>query len=372
MRAVRALGLAAALLLLPALRAAAEDDSSIPNPGRPTPAPAAGGTAPAAPDAPAAAVPTTLQELQEAFDDQEKAAVRAVKRRRYEAVLAYVGARPGARDVADARAELFRLASAMEAWDVAIFRADDYLARHPLGADEVGARFAKAEALGKLGRTGEARAAYELLTRAVLPAKHGANTVLAAWNAYATYLTELGDLEGARAAWRGFKAATATTPQAKAFAGMADEETGNLDLVRREARPFPAGTVDLAGRPVSLADYRGRVLLIEFWATWCGPCTAELPTMLSAYERYHDRGFDVLGVTIDAGGEAGRVRQFVAEKQVPWRITHSTALRNPVAELWGVRGVPQTILVDREGRVVRIGLRGMPLVREIGRLVNGR
>lgn len=372
MRAARTLGLVVPLLLVAAVGAAAEDDSSIPNPG---PAPAAPpAAAPAAPPAgaPAAAVPTTLQEIQEAFDDQEKAASRAVKRRRYEAVVAYVAARPTARDVADARAELFRLASAMEAWDVAIFRADDYLARHPLGADEVGARFAKAEALGKLGRTGEARAAYELLTRAVNPAKHGANTVLGAWNAYATWLTEQNDLEGARAAWRGFKAATASTPQAKAFAGMADEETGNLDLVRREARPFPAGTVDLAGRPVSLADYRGRVLLIEFWATWCGPCTAELPNMLSAYERYHDRGFDILGVTIDAGGEAARVRQYVQDKQVPWRVTHSTALRNPVAELWGVRGVPQTILVDRDGRVVRIGLRGMPLVREIGRLVNGR
>lgn len=371
MRAARTLGLAVPLLLIASVGAAAEDDSSIPNPVPAAPTAPAAAPPPAAAPAPSA-VPTTLQEIQEAFDDQEKAASRAVKRRRYEAVVAYVGARPTARDVADARAELFRLASAMEAWDVAIFRADDYLARHPLGADEVGARFAKAEALGKLGRSAEARAAYELLTRAVNPAKHGANTVLGAWNAYATYLTELGDLEGARAAWRGFKAATSATPQAKAFAGMADEETGNLDLVRREARPFPAGTLDLAGRPVAMADYRGRVLLIEFWATWCGPCTAELPTMLSAYERFHDRGFDILGVSIDAGGEVGRVRQYVADKQVPWRITHSTALKNPVADLWGVRGVPQTILVDRDGRVVRIGLRGMPLVREIGRLVNGR
>jgi len=368
MRAARTTGVLASLLLLAAVEARADEGSAIPNPVRPPTAPA---PVPAAP-VPAAGVPTTLQEIQETFDDQEKAASRAVKRLRYDAVATYVAARPLARDAADARAELFRVAAAMEAWDLAIRDADTYLALHPLGADEVGARFAKAEALGKLGRAGEARAAYELVTRAVNPAKHGTNTVLGAWNAYANYLTDLGDLEGARAAWRGLKAATAATPNAKALASLADEETGNLDLVRREARPFPAGTVDLDGRPVSLADYRGRVLLIEFWATWCGPCTAELPTMLSAYERYHDRGFEILGVTIDAGSEVARVRQYVREKQVPWRITHAPDLRNPVAALWGVRGVPQTILVDRDGRVVRLGLRGMALVREIGKLVHGR
>jgi thiol-disulfide isomerase/thioredoxin len=365
----RALLLSTALVLACAVTARAEDDSSIPNlppaaapvPAPPPPAPAAG-----------VGVPTTLQEIDEGFDDQERDAVRAIKRRRYDAVAAYVGARPGARDIASARAELVRVASAIEAWDVAIRRADEYLALHPTGDDEIGARFAKAEALAKLGRQGEARGAYELLTRAVSAARHGQNTVMAAWNSYATWLTELGDLDGARAAWRGFKAATSATPAAQAFANMADEEAKNLDLVRRPALPFPAGTVDLEGRPVTLGDYRGRVVLLEFWATWCGPCKAELPTLLSAYERFHDRGFDVVGVTIDAAGEGARVRQFVAQQGIPWRVVHSTLPRNPAADVWGVRGVPQTVLIDREGRVVRLGLRGAPLVREIGKLVGAR
>lgn len=324
---------------------------------------------PTRPAAAEGAVPTTLQEIQETFDDQEKAAVKAVKRRRYDQVLAYVAARPGARDAAEARAELFRLASSLEGWEAAVAHADDYLARHPMGADEVGARFARAEALGKLGRGAEARAAWEQVVRAVSPSRHGAGAVLGAYTAYTSYLTDQGDLEGARAAWRGFKAATASSTQAQALAGHADDEMRCLDLVRRPARPFPADTVDLDGRPIALEQYRGKVLLIEFWATWCGPCKDELPALLSAYERYRALGFEIVGVTIDAASEAAKVREFVREKQIPWRVSHSTAIKHPAAATWEVRGIPQTVLIDREGRVVRVGLRGMALVREIGRLL---
>src|SRR5262245_6738715 len=196
----------------------------IPSPGpRPAPAPppapplappaaSAAGASDAPPPAPdgkplvTPAVPRTLQEIDEGYDDREKEATKAVRRLRYDAVLEYAAARPKARDIEDARGELVRLALLIEDWRSTIERADEYLAMYPAGEHEVDARSAKAEALAKLGRSGEAHAAYESLTRAVNIARHGQAAVLGAWTAYAKWLEKIGDLESSRGAWRGLKA----------------------------------------------------------------------------------------------------------------------------------------------------------------------
>ena len=65
------------------------------------------------------------------------------------------------------------------------------------------------------------------------------------------------------------------------------------------ARPFAIATKDIAGKPVSLAQYRGKVVLMDFWATWCGPCVGEMPNVIAAYKKYHAQGFDVLGISLD-------------------------------------------------------------------------
>ena len=72
----------------------------------------------------------------------------------------------------------------------------------------------------------------------------------------------------------------------------------------------------LDGEPVDWESYRGKVVLVDFWATWCGPCRAEIPNVLEMYEAYHDKGFDVLGVSLDATPEAAE--KYVAENKLPW------------------------------------------------------
>ncbi len=103
---------------------------------------------------------------------------------------------------------------------------------------------------------------------------------------------------------------------------------------------------DLNGRKLDLADYKGKVVLLDFWATWCGPCQIEIPGFVKLQERYRDQGLVVIGLSLDDG--PGPVREFYQE----FRMNYPVALANQeVAELYGIFGVPTTFLIGRDGRV---------------------
>ena len=110
--------------------------------------------------------------------------------------------------------------------------------------------------------------------------------------------------------------------------------------------PFQVTTLD--GRVVSDDRLRGKVVLINFWATWCPPCRAEMPGFESVYERHADSDFVVLGVAMDEGGQDG-VRQFLAER----RISYPVAMANDaiVQDFGGVSLLPSSFLIDRRGRI---------------------
>ena len=112
---------------------------------------------------------------------------------------------------------------------------------------------------------------------------------------------------------------------------------------------------DAEGGHAKLSDYRGRVVLINFWATWCGPCNVEVPWFVQFEKAYRDRGFAVLGVSMDEDGW-----QVVKPYIVAQKINYRVALGNDqVAQLYGgIDSLPTTVLVDREGRVAasHIGL----------------
>ena len=118
----------------------------------------------------------------------------------------------------------------------------------------------------------------------------------------------------------------------------------------------PAFTLkDSNGATVSLADYKGKVVLLNFWATWCGPCKIEIPWFVEFEQQYKDRGFAVLGVAMDEEGW-DIVRPYITDKRVNYRVLMGTDL---VAQLYGgVESLPTTFLLDREGRIAstHIGL----------------
>ncbi len=109
---------------------------------------------------------------------------------------------------------------------------------------------------------------------------------------------------------------------------------------------------DLSGTAVSLASQRGKVVLVNIWATWCGPCRVEMPPIQASYERYRDRGFNVLAVSTDAGpGYREKVEEFVRELGLEFPILLDPESR--ISQLLKTVGVPETFVLDKEGRIVK-------------------
>lgn len=122
------------------------------------------------------------------------------------------------------------------------------------------------------------------------------------------------------------------------------------------AAPFPIATNDLKGQPISLAKYKGKVVLLDFWATWCGPCVAGLPELKSAYNKYHAQGFEVVGISLDE--EKGALTSFIKKNKMPWpQIFDGKGWDSKVSNDYGVRAIPFLLLIGRDGKIAAVNPR---------------
>lgn len=114
---------------------------------------------------------------------------------------------------------------------------------------------------------------------------------------------------------------------------------------------------DASGKIVKLSDFKGKVVLLDFWATWCGPCAIEIPWFIDFQRRYKDRGFEVLGVSMDDDGWKA-ISPFVSEKQINYRIVLGDDKTGD--QYGGVEALPTTFVIDRDGKIasVHVGLAG--------------
>ncbi len=128
--------------------------------------------------------------------------------------------------------------------------------------------------------------------------------------------------------------------------------------VGKPAQQFTQADVD--GNPISLASYKGKYALIEFWASWCGPCRAENPNLITQYELYKNKGFDIIGVSLDDNKEKWKTA--IAKDGLPWtQVSDLKGWNNIVGLLYGVRAVPASFLIDPNGNIVANDLRGESL-----------
>jgi len=135
---------------------------------------------------------------------------------------------------------------------------------------------------------------------------------------------------------------------------VADAKVGSIGS---EALDFTQNDPD--GKPVKLSSFRGKYVLLDFWASWCVPCRQENPGLKALYARYKDKGFEIIGISVDEDGR--RWRRAIVEDALPWIHVSDLKRESSLANLFGVQPIPDNFLIDPDGRIVVKGLHGKAL-----------
>ena len=166
----------------------------------------------------------------------------------------------------------------------------------------------------------------------------------------------------AAAAYRSFGPAMAKSSNEQ-IQKMGESFAGTLRRLSLPGHPMEINGTLLNGKPFDQKTLAGKVVLVDFWATWCGPCVAEIPNVLEQYEKYHKDGFEVVGISLDQEREA--LEKFVAEQKLPWPILFEEpkgdGWQHPLATFYGISGIPTVVLIGRDGNVITLDARGEKL-----------
>ena len=179
---------------------------------------------------------------------------------------------------------------------------------------------------------------------------------------------------------------------------LAKQAAGQLRVTEMRSKPLELKFTAADGREVDLAKLRGKVVLIDFWATWCGPCIAELPNLTRVYNAYHDQGFEIVGISFENSGiideaalksprNAGKsadtpeqiaekktkakekMLAFTKEKNMPWpQHFDGNYWENEFGRMYNIRGIPAMFILDKEGKLIETSARGEklePLVKKL-------
>ncbi|HVU08658.1 MAG TPA: TlpA disulfide reductase family protein [Verrucomicrobiae bacterium] len=127
--------------------------------------------------------------------------------------------------------------------------------------------------------------------------------------------------------------------------------------------------VDLDGKSLSIANYKGKVVMIDFWATWCPPCRGEIPNVVATYEKYHNKGFEIIGVSLDQ--DKAKLLNYTKDQKMTWQqFFDGQGWSNKLAVKYGVESIPATFLLDGNGAIIDKDLRGDDLTQAVAKALD--
>lgn len=276
-------------------------------------------------------------------------------------LVAYVRAHPEAEDLDQAYLNIFEKAVAYDWFLDNEETAKQYLAAHPEGAVRPMAQIVATMARAQAGQFSEAWGIYRELVRGLdgIEQEEFASNFA---DSLAASATAAGDHGTARRVYETLLEKFGDNPALRA---KVRDDLARLDMV---GQPAPGLVVtDLQGQPVRLAEFKGKYVLIDFWATWCAPCVAELPNLRALYDSYHTRGLEIVSISLDETAEAAA--DFAKARKLPWIQVHNATSGGDAVAAFGVNNIPATFLVGPEGKVLRLELRGEALRQALKELI---
>lgn len=136
---------------------------------------------------------------------------------------------------------------------------------------------------------------------------------------------------------------------------------GQLRQIDGIGKPFDLTFTDaISDKPISMKGLEGKVVVIDFWATWCGPCVAEMPRMKELYSKYHDQGVEFIGISLDNPGDGlDKLKKFVEDKEIPWpQYYQGKGWQSDFSGSWGINSIPALFVIDAKGNLYSTEARG--------------
>jgi thiol-disulfide isomerase/thioredoxin len=140
-------------------------------------------------------------------------------------------------------------------------------------------------------------------------------------------------------------------------------------LLALVGKPLDVEGFEMNGKKLDMSQHKGKIVLVDFWATWCGPCLAEIPNIRENWDKHHDKGFDVIAISVDQDLKA--LGSFVAEEKPPWTVVADNYPNNhkQMDARLGIRSIPAFILLGKDGKVAAVNCRGPQLSQQLDKLL---
>lgn len=288
----------------------------------------------------------SLDQLREYYSDRMEKIRQAVEQQRLDALQAFLNKAPDTQKE-QIYADMIQSAMLLEKYEMVLSLTETFARNFPDSDDLWSSRFARYDALISMGKIGQAYEEWKKATEEVSEV-HLQPIFQSGMLIADAFILEL-DKESAKKVYDSLE--EKLTSFAPEINGVLKEYRGGLSWVGK--KPPALEGRDMKGNPVKLEDYKGKVVFIDFWATWCPPCMAALPELEELYAQYHEQGFEVVGISLDQ--EVKALKDFLDKRELPWRTIYDGYFTGPNTSSYNVQSIPSVFVINKDGLIVRKG-----------------